>query len=162
MVVACGLSSGARGLLEHRLSSCVTRAQLLQGTRAPPRPGILPAFLHWQADSSTELLGESLLSFTSEPQIYPSCAGLLFHLSDLIRPPMSSLCLLDISVTTLFLSIPLTLPTFSHSSRFVLTVHCRFLLKDFKLPTSSLPTTFFPAVAQRQANCSVQLKLMSD
>ena len=44
VVVACGLSSCGLRALEHRLSSCGTRAQLLHGMRDLPRPGIKPMY----------------------------------------------------------------------------------------------------------------------
>ena len=42
VVVACGLSSCGSQALEHRLSSCGARAELLHGMRDLPRPGIEP------------------------------------------------------------------------------------------------------------------------
>ena len=76
MVAASVLSSCGRRALARRPGSWVPgaqqlRAQLLQGAWAPPRPGILPVFLPWQAGSSTEPPGESLFPLLLNPHIYP-------------------------------------------------------------------------------------------
>ena len=42
VVVACGLSSCGSRALEHRLSSCSARAQLLRGMWDLPGPGLEP------------------------------------------------------------------------------------------------------------------------
>ena len=42
VVAACGLSSGGSRALEHRLSSCGARAQLLRGMWDLPGPGLEP------------------------------------------------------------------------------------------------------------------------
>ena len=68
------LTVAASPVAEHRLqtrrlSSCGSRAQLLRGMWDPPRPGLEPVSLHWQADSQplrhqgspvNELLRENL------------------------------------------------------------------------------------------------------
>ena len=50
------LTIAASPVTEHRLqtrrlSNCGSRAQLLRGMWDPPRPGLEPCTLHWQADS---------------------------------------------------------------------------------------------------------------
>ena len=50
LTIAASLVAEHR-LQTRRLSSCGSRAQLLRGMWDPPRPGLEPVPLHWQADS---------------------------------------------------------------------------------------------------------------
>ena len=51
IVAECGLSSYGSQALEHRLSSCGTRAQLLCGMWIFPDQGLNPCLLHWKVNS---------------------------------------------------------------------------------------------------------------
>ena len=50
LTIAASLFAEHR-LQTRRLSNCGSRAQPLRGMRDPPRPGLEPCPLHWQADS---------------------------------------------------------------------------------------------------------------
>ena len=76
LTIAASLVAEHR-LQTRRLSNCGSRAQLLRGMWDPPRPGLEPCTLHWQADSqplhhqgSPRLMN---LKMTVLPKVFYKC-----------------------------------------------------------------------------------------
>ena len=66
-----GLRSCSSRALEHRLSSCGTRASLLRGMWDLSGSEISPCPLHWQADSLPRSQGSLALSFLTSTMGHP-------------------------------------------------------------------------------------------